>query len=55
MPLSGMVRVNADGTVNVMTGATEIGGGQKTTMAMIAAEKLGVPLSRCPLSPPIPT
>jgi CO/xanthine dehydrogenase Mo-binding subunit len=43
MPLSGMVRVNTDGTVNVMTGATEIGGGQKTTMAMIAAEELGVP------------
>jgi CO/xanthine dehydrogenase Mo-binding subunit len=45
MPLSGMVRVNADGTVNVMTGATELGGGQRTTMAMIAAEELGVPLS----------
>ena len=44
MPLSGMVRVNADGTVNVFTGATEIGGGQKTTMAMIAAEELGVSL-----------
>ncbi len=43
-PLSGTVRVNADGTVNVMTGASEIGGGQKTTMAMIAAEELGVPL-----------
>ena len=44
-PLSGMVRVNADGTVNVFTGATELGGGQKTTMAMIAAEELGVLLS----------
>jgi xanthine dehydrogenase YagR molybdenum-binding subunit len=43
-PLSGMVRVNADGTVNVFTGASEIGGGQKTTMAMIAAEELCVPL-----------
>jgi CO/xanthine dehydrogenase Mo-binding subunit len=45
MPLSGMVRINADGTVNVMTGATEIGGAQQTTMAMIAAEELGMPLS----------
>lgn len=44
MQLSGMVKVNNDGTVNVFTGATEIGGGQKTTMAMIAAEELGVPL-----------
>jgi CO/xanthine dehydrogenase Mo-binding subunit len=45
MPLSGMVRINADGTVNVFTGATELGCGQKTTMAMIAAEELGVLLS----------
>jgi CO/xanthine dehydrogenase Mo-binding subunit len=42
---SGMVRVNLDGTVNVLTGTTDIGGGQKGTMAMIAAEELGVPLS----------
>ncbi len=41
-PCSGMVRVNSDGTVNVMTGASEIGGGQKSTMAIIAAEELGV-------------
>jgi len=45
MPLSGMVRVNADGTLNVYTGASELGGGQKTTMAMIAAEEFGVLLS----------
>jgi CO/xanthine dehydrogenase Mo-binding subunit len=45
VPLSGMVRVDADGTVNVFTGATELGGGQKTTMSMIAAEELGVLLS----------
>jgi CO/xanthine dehydrogenase Mo-binding subunit len=42
---SGMVRVNVDGTVNVLTGTTDIGGGQKGTMAMIAAEELGVLLS----------
>jgi len=42
MPLSGALRINADGTVNVFTGATELGCGQKTTMAMIAAEELGV-------------
>jgi CO/xanthine dehydrogenase Mo-binding subunit len=39
-----MVRVNRDGTVNVFTGTSDIGGGQKGTMAMIAAEELGVPL-----------
>jgi CO/xanthine dehydrogenase Mo-binding subunit len=43
-PSSGMVIINADGTVNVLTGTTDIGGGQKGTMAMIAAEELGVPL-----------
>jgi CO/xanthine dehydrogenase Mo-binding subunit len=42
MPLSGMVRLNADGTLNVFSGASELGCGQKTTMAMIAAEELGV-------------
>ena len=43
-PCSGMVRVNEDGTVNVFTGTADIGGGQKGTMAMIAAEAIGVPL-----------
>ncbi|HVN25089.1 MAG TPA: molybdopterin cofactor-binding domain-containing protein [Syntrophorhabdales bacterium] len=43
-PSSGMVRVNSDGTINVFTGTSDIGGGQKGTMAMIAAEELGVPL-----------
>jgi CO/xanthine dehydrogenase Mo-binding subunit len=43
-PSAGMVRVNRDGTVNVFTGTSDIGGGQKGTMAMIAAEALGVPL-----------
>jgi xanthine dehydrogenase molybdenum-binding subunit len=43
-PSTGMVRVNRDGTVNVFTGTSDIGGGQRGTMAMIAAEELGVPL-----------
>jgi xanthine dehydrogenase YagR molybdenum-binding subunit len=45
MPLSGTLHINADGTVNVFTGASELGCGQKTTMAMIAAEELGVLLN----------
>ncbi len=44
-PCSGIVRINQDGTVNVLTGAVDVGGGQKTTMGMIAAEELGVPFS----------
>ncbi|HUJ90932.1 MAG TPA: molybdopterin cofactor-binding domain-containing protein [Syntrophorhabdales bacterium] len=43
-PSSGMVRVNSDGTINVFTGTSDLGGGQKGTMAMIAAEEMGVPL-----------
>ena len=46
VPSSGMVRINSDGTVNVLTGTSDIGGGQKGTMAMIAAEELGVPLDQ---------
>jgi CO/xanthine dehydrogenase Mo-binding subunit len=45
-PSSGMVRINADGTVNVFTGTADLGGGQKGTMAMIAAEELGVSLDQ---------
>jgi CO/xanthine dehydrogenase Mo-binding subunit len=45
-PSSGMVKINADGTVNVFTGTSDLGGGQKGTMAMIAAEELGVPLDQ---------
>lgn len=44
VPSSGMVRVNSDGTVNVLTGTSDIGGGQKGQLAIIVAEELGVPL-----------
>lgn len=44
MPSAGMVKINSDGTVNVFTGTADIGGNQKSTMAMIAAEELGIPL-----------
>ncbi|MBI5653768.1 MAG: xanthine dehydrogenase family protein molybdopterin-binding subunit [Chloroflexi bacterium] len=43
-PSTGMLIINTDGTVNAISGATDIGPGQKTQMAMIAAETLGVPL-----------
>ena len=44
LPSAGMVKVNGDGTVNVLVGTSDIGASQKSTMAMIAAEELGVPL-----------
>jgi CO/xanthine dehydrogenase Mo-binding subunit len=42
---SAIVRVNTDGSVQVLVGVVDIGTGAKTTMGMIAAEALGVPWS----------
>lgn len=44
-PSAGMVKLNSDATVNVLVGTADVGASQKTTMAMIAAEELGIPLS----------
>ncbi len=44
-PMSGVVKIERDGSVSVITGAQEVGGGQMTTMAMIAAEQLGADLA----------
>ena len=40
------IRLNPDGTAHVLVGVSDIGTGAKSTMAIIAAEALGVPLSR---------
>ena len=42
-PMSAVIKLDPDGTVEVLNGLNDSGGGQKTTMAMIAAEELGVP------------
>jgi CO/xanthine dehydrogenase Mo-binding subunit len=44
-PATGQIIVNSDGSVQCSSASNEIGDGQRTTMAMIAAESLGVPLS----------
>jgi CO/xanthine dehydrogenase Mo-binding subunit len=41
---AGIVRVGRDGRVTVYHGESDMGQGQKTTFAQIAAERLGVPL-----------
>lgn len=41
---SAAVKVNADGSVTLLTGSSEIGQGSKTVLAQIAAEELGVSL-----------
>ena len=38
-----MVKLNDDGTANVLTGASDVGQGSDTVLAMIAAEELGIP------------
>ena len=59
-PSSAIIRVDGDGQYTLFVGVTDVGPGAKTTMAMIAAEELGIPLSqvevvwgdtdRCPYS-----
>ena len=46
---SAAIRLNAAGRYAVHVGVTDVGGGAKTTMALIAAEALGVPLSQIDL------
>jgi 4-hydroxybenzoyl-CoA reductase alpha subunit len=43
---SAIVRICEDGTVNLMTGATDCGQGSDTVLSMIAAEELGVKLEK---------
>jgi CO/xanthine dehydrogenase Mo-binding subunit len=45
-PATGQVIVNTDGSVQCVSASTEIGPGQRTQMVMIAAEALGVPITR---------
>ena len=45
-PSSAILRVNSGELYTLFIGVTDIGPGAKTTMAMIAAEELGVPLSQ---------
>ncbi|HEY6364038.1 MAG TPA: xanthine dehydrogenase family protein molybdopterin-binding subunit [Candidatus Binatia bacterium] len=40
------IRVNPDGTAHLLVGVTDIGTGAKSTMAIIAAEALGISLSQ---------
>jgi CO/xanthine dehydrogenase Mo-binding subunit len=43
---SAAVRMNADGSIILLTGTVEIGQGALTALSQIAAEELGVPLGR---------
>ncbi len=54
-PASGIVVVNVDGSMNVISGSNEIGPGQRTQMAMIASEASGVPFERTFITPEVDT
>jgi xanthine dehydrogenase YagR molybdenum-binding subunit len=45
-PATVIVKLFADGSVNLNMGASDLGTGTKTVMAMVVAEELGVPLDR---------
>jgi len=45
-PSTAIVKYFADGSVNLNMGASDIGTGTKTVMAMVVAEELGVPVER---------
>lgn len=45
-PAYAWVRVNPDGTVEVITGTQDIGTGVRTALAQIAAEEFGIPIER---------
>lgn len=42
-PMSAVIKMDQDGTIELMNGLNDTGGGQKTAMGIIAAEELGVP------------
>ena len=44
------VKLNEDGSLNVLTSSVEMGQGVKTALAVLAAERLGVPLERVQVS-----
>lgn len=49
-PATGQIIVNSDGSVQAISAANDIGDGQRSLMAMIAAESLGVPLHAVTIS-----
>ncbi len=42
-PMSAIIKLDSDGTVELLSGLNDTGGWQKTTMAIIAAEEMGIP------------
>ena len=47
-----MVKLNDEGSLNVLTSSVEMGQGQKTVHAILAAERLGIPLAKVSVASP---
>lgn len=54
-PATGQVVVNLDGTLQAISGSTDIGPGQRTLVAIIASETLGIPFELTQISPEVDT
>jgi len=54
-PSTGQIIITNDGSVQAVSGTTDIGSGQRTHMLMIAAEALGVTLNQITITPYIDT
>jgi CO/xanthine dehydrogenase Mo-binding subunit len=51
-PSSAVAKLNADGSLNVLTGSVEMGQGALTALAQIAADEVTLPVSRVRVSTP---
>jgi xanthine dehydrogenase molybdenum-binding subunit len=52
-PSTAMVVINGDGTLTVVSGAAEVGAGERTIMAMIGSEVLSIPYSQTGITPDV--
>ncbi len=55
IPSTGQVLLHPDGTLEVLSGSADQGAGQRTLVAMIAAQTLGVPLDDVLIAPQVDT
>jgi putative selenate reductase molybdopterin-binding subunit len=54
-PSTGQVVLHQDGTLEVLSGSTEVGSGQRTLLAMIAAQASGIPLDEVVIASAVDT
>src|SRR5204862_3393424 len=47
-----MVKLNEEGSLNVLSSSVEMGQGQKTAHAILAAERLGIPIEKVTVAMP---